>query len=166
MSDAPPTVRYDRAQTASTILAGLGMGAFLCFVGLVVALTSARGRDSRALTEMTVLLGVCLVVLVTIGFVFRRLRVVVTDAEVFVSFGSGWPRRRVALGRIRAARIVRSSWWHGWGIRLTPHGWLWNADGFDAVELDLHPDWKFRIGTDDTKGLLQAIESARGGHRG
>jgi hypothetical protein len=55
---------------------------------------------------------------------------------------------------------VRNKWWYGWGIRLTPHGWLFNVGGLDAVELELASGRKFRIGTDEPQGLLNAIRTA------
>ncbi len=56
-----------------------------------------------------------------------------------------------------AARIVRNRWWYGFGIRLIPHGSLWNAWGLDAVELDLATGKVLRIGTDEPEALLAAI---------
>ena len=70
----------------------------------------------------------------------------------------GLIRKRFPIGDIHGARIVQNKWYYGWGIRLTPHGWLFNVSGFDAVELELKNKRKFRIGTDDPQELLMAIQ--------
>ena len=53
---------------------------------------------------------------------------------------------------------VRNRWWWGFGIRWTPHGWMWNISGLDAVELTYHNGKKFRIGTDEPEALLEALK--------
>ena len=53
----------------------------------------------------------------------------------------------------------RNSWWYGWGIRLTPHGWMWNISGLDAVELTYRNGKKFRIGTDELEMLLGVLKT-------
>ena len=157
MSD--PRARYDHVQRGGTTVVALGSGVLLCCVAGTVAFAAGRPADR---VPVAIVCGSVLAILVTCLVVFRRLRVVVTDAEIVVSFGSGRPRRRIALADVCAVRAVRNAWWCGWGIRLTPHGWLWNVDGLDAVEVELAGGKRFRIGTDDPAGLVAAIESARG----
>jgi len=61
------------------------------------------------------------------------------------------------LSQVQNAAVVRNKWYYGWGIRLTPGGWLWNVSGLDAVELTFKNGKKFRIGTDEPDRLLQAL---------
>ena len=63
----------------------------------------------------------------------------------------------VEPARATAARIVRNSWWYGFGIRWFPGGTLWNVWGLDAVEFDLVKGRKLRIGTDEPEQLLAAL---------
>ncbi len=95
--------------------------------------------------------------------VFRSLTVEVDHEAVSLRYGSGWPRRSVPLSRIVEQRAVRNRWWYGFGIRLTPHGWLWNLDGLDAVELELEGGKRFRVGTRVPLELCEAIAAARSG---
>jgi hypothetical protein len=113
-----------------------------------------------------VLLGIVLLVLVGCTVMFHQLRVTVADGVVTTAFGLGWPRRRIPLADVLAARAERNSWWWGYGIRLTPKGWMFNASGLDAVQLDLTGGRRFRIGTDDPAGLVAAIEGQKGRARG
>jgi hypothetical protein len=55
---------------------------------------------------------------------------------------------------------VRNRWYYGCGLRLTPHGWLHNISGLDAVELELVDGRRVRVGADDAHELVRAIQSA------
>lgn len=93
---------------------------------------------------------------------FCTLTVTVGGKRIECRFGVGLVRRRIALADVRGAEAVRNRWWYGWGIRLTPHGWLWNVAGLDAVELTFAGGKKFRIGTDEPEKLRAAIRAAAG----
>jgi hypothetical protein len=58
--------------------------------------------------------------------------------------------------------VVRNRWYYGWGIRITPRGWLYNVSGLDAVELALKNGKCVRIGSDEPHALARAIDHARG----
>ena len=88
------------------------------------------------------------------------LTAVVSDDDVQVWFGVGLIRRRIALNRITSAKAVQNHWIYGWGIRLIPHGWLWNVSGLGGVELALINGPRFRIGTDEPEQLAAAIQGA------
>jgi len=104
-----------------------------------------------------------LALLAVLAILFASLTVEVTTREVRLRFGPGPVRKSFPLAEIESARAVRNSWWYGWGIRLTPHGWLFNVSGLDAVELSMTEERRFRIGTDEPRELLQAIAQASGG---
>jgi hypothetical protein len=124
-------------------------------LGIVASLPSA---------VRPVTLGVA-VLLVVIAVLFSSLTVVVTDGELCFHFGPGFWRKRVALSEVKAATPTQSSWWEGWGIRFTPRGMLYNVSGTNAVEIELRSGRRFRIGTDDPEGLVQALESGISGKR-
>ncbi len=92
---------------------------------------------------------------------FGSLAVEVDREAVRLRFGAGLIRKRIPVRTIEDCRIVQNKWYYGWGIRLTPRGWMWNISGLDAVELDLADGRHFRIGTDDADGLRSAIRRAR-----
>jgi len=128
------------------LLAGslLGMAAILAGISLHV------GWNPASIIVEIVLLGTTVL--------FYSMTVSVTTSELVIRFGPGLIRKRIPLSRIRDARIIRNPWYYGWGIHLTPHGWLYNVSGLSAVEVDYISGGRFRIGTDDPKGLLQAIK--------
>jgi hypothetical protein len=97
---------------------------------------------------------------VLVGFVlvlFSTLTVVVQDGAMDVFFGPGLIRRRIPLRRVREVRVVRNPWYYGWGIRLTPTGWLWNVSGLDGVEVQFDDCHRFRVGSDEPNRLAEAL---------
>jgi len=104
---------------------------------------------------------VSIILLVTL-VLFYKLRITIEAQTLRASFGVGIIRKRVPLAEIAACEPMRIRWWYGWGIHLTPYGWLYNVSGFDAVAITLRGGRKFALGTDDPHGLVHAIRSAIG----
>jgi hypothetical protein len=104
-------------------------------------------------------LGVLLVLVVCL-VLFATLTVEIDKAALTLRFGPGLIQRRFRLADILSCRVVKNPWYYGWGIHLTPFGWLAqrNVSGFWAVELQMKNGKKYRIGTDDPEVLVQAIE--------
>jgi len=102
---------------------------------------------------MSIILLVCLVL-------FYRLEITIKDETLCASFGLGIIRKKVRLAEIVGCDPIRIRWWYGWGIHLTPYGWLYNVSGFDAVAITLRDGRKFALGTDDPHGLVAAIRDS------
>lgn len=100
-------------------------------------------------------------ILLLVLVLFRSLTIEVDRAELRCFFGGGLIRRRFPLSRIESAKPVRNKWYYGWGIKLTPTGWMFNVSGLDAVELTLHSGKRFRIGTDRPLEVVEAIDRLR-----
>ena len=139
---------YRHTQVGAATILAVGGGIAL-FLGLSRAIPQAK---------LPLLLGsgillVCL-------FLFSALTVVVNDRELVFWFGVGLIRKRTYLTDVAECEPVRNSWVWGWGIHLTPHGWLYNVSGFWAVEITLSSGAKFRLGTDEPDELCRAIRAA------
>jgi len=145
---------YRHRQVGTLTVAALGLGA-LALAGLAFALPM-RNPERVILTAVAVLLALVL-------FVFGSLTVTVSHEHVEARFGAGFIRKRFRSTEVLQAKPVRNHWYYGWGIRLTPHGWMFNVSGLDAVELLLRDGRTFRIGTDEPKELAAAISGARKG---
>lgn len=128
---------------------------------LVVGTFVLAGVASR-IPGGTVPAIVILVVMLGTMPLYTTLGVSVSDDELRIWFGPGLFHKHIRVADIVDARAVRNPWWYGWGIHLTPNGWLWNVEGLDAVELSLTNDRKFRVGTDEPSRLLGAIRQAKG----
>ena len=93
---------------------------------------------------------------------FATLTVVISEDVLEIRFGPGIIRKKFAVKDIQSCQVVKNPWYYGWGIRLTPHGWLYSVSGFNAVEIKMRDGKKYRIGTDVPneleKGIRQSIE--------
>lgn len=109
---------------------------------------------------MLVVAGSVMLVLLLSAIICSSLTVTVDARVLRVRFGPGPIRRTIALADIAAAQPVKNPWWYGYGIHMTPGGWLWNVSGPDAVELTLSDGRRFVVGTDDPDGLTEALARA------
>ena len=91
---------------------------------------------------------------------FVTLTVSLDDDILLIQFGIGLIRKKFFLKDILSCQVVKNPWYYGWGVRLTPHGWLYNVSGFSAVEIKMKTGKKYRIGTDVPNELEQAIRQS------
>jgi hypothetical protein len=142
---------YEHTQTGTLMWSIFGSGTIIA--GSIVVLPAFN--DSSVvhipITVATIFV-VCL-------FLFHSLTVTVSRENIVLRFGIGLIWKRFSVIDIQEATIVRDHWYYGWGIRLTPHGWLFNVSGFDAVEIQLKNGRKYRIGTDKPVDLLSAVKA-------
>lgn len=97
-----------------------------------------------------------------IAILFGTLTVEISGDKIACWFGPGLIRKEFALEEIMKIEIVRYPWYYGWGIRLTPRGWMFNVSGLDAVEITRRSGKHFLIGTDEPNKLASVIrQSAR-----
>jgi len=138
------TSRYDHTQIGYLTIAMLG-GALV----LIAALTVLAGFVWIALFAAAIIL-LCLII-------FSTLRVWISGDALEIRLGPGPFGKRFPLRDIRSARTVKNPWYYGWGVRVTPQGWLYNVSGSAAVEIELTNGRKYRIGTDEPGALEAAI---------
>lgn len=106
-----------------------------------------------------ILLTVFLLLVICLVF-FATLTVEIRKNVLGISFGIGLIRKKFNLREVESCKIVKNPWYYGWGMRYTPHGWLFNVSGDKAVQLKMIGGKKYRIGTDDPQGLLDAIQKS------
>ena len=137
-------------------------GSWVVVFGVLAVVMLALGEKEAAigLGVLTVMLVLILGIVVVL---FHSLTVRISRSDIALSFGVGLIRKRFPIGDIRSVRIARNRWYNGWGIRKIRGGWLYNVSGFDAIEIQLKNERKYRIGTDQPEKLLAAVESALAG---
>lgn len=141
-------MRYKHTQIGYLIIGGLfGIAIFLAITGIV----APAGRGGLLISAMIE------VILLISAIVFSKLTIKIDGESLEASFVTGLIRRKVPLAEIAACEPIRIRWWYGWGIHLTPYGWLYNVSGLDAVAITLVNGRKFALGTDDPQGLVDAI---------
>jgi hypothetical protein len=138
---------YQHTQFGSAIV--LGSGA-IGFAMLLIAVFSPH-RALYLLVGAVVLL---------VGALFSTLTIAIENGMLRASFGPGLIRKKVRLADIASVRLIPVRWWYGWGIHITPHGWLYNVAGWEAVEVTLRNGRRFCLGTDEPGHLLKAIQEA------
>ena len=140
--------RYEHTQFGHVIIWSL-------LAIILVASGGLIGHRAPPVIVSTILL-VCLVL-------FYRLKISIEDDTLSASFGLGVIRKTIRLAEIASCEPIRIRWWYGWGIHLTPRGWLYNVSGFDAVAITLRDGKKLALGTDDPNGLATAIRNSIAG---
>ncbi len=139
--------RYQHTQIGYLIIIALAIA--LLFIAYLVAV---YGFNWIAFTVL-IILGVCLVL-------FATLTVLIEKDVLEIRFGPGVIRKKFPLKDIESCQIVKNPWYYGWGIRLTPHGWLYNVSGSYAVEISMKTGKKYRIGTDVPNDLEKVIRQS------
>ena len=113
--------RYEHTQTGYVII--------WCLVPIILVASGGFIGHRAAPLIVSILLLVCLL--------FYKLGITIDDRTLSASFGVGVIRKRVRLSKIVGCEPIRIRWWYGWGIHLTPCGWLYNVSGFHAVAITL-----------------------------
>ena len=139
--------QYKHTQVGYLII--VVMAAVMVLIGIVLANAGINW----------IAVGVLVVIALAL-VLFSSLTVVIREEELEVRFGPGLIRKRFKLNEIESCQVVKNHWYYGWGIRLTPHGILYNVSGFYAVEIRLLTGKKYRIGTDVPRELEAAIRSS------
>jgi len=139
--------RYEHTQIGYSSIIVLTIGAVF-----IAYLMRIYGFNWTAFVVL-IILGVCLLL-------FATLTVLIEKNTLEIRFGTDIIRMRISLKDIESCQIVKNPWYYGWGIRLTPHGWLYNVSGFYAVEIKLKTGKRYRIGTDVPNELLESIQES------
>ena len=129
------------------------------FFGVLAVVMLALGQKEAAIVLGVVTVGLALILGIVLALC-HSLTVRVSRSEIALSFGVGLIRKQFPIGDISSASIVQNRWYNGFGIRKIRGGWLYNVSGFDAIEIQLKNERKYRIGTNQPKELLAAVESA------
>ncbi|MCK4358838.1 MAG: hypothetical protein KAW92_08865 [Candidatus Cloacimonetes bacterium] len=103
---------------------------------------------------------IAVLVIVLVLWMFTKLTVEINGEFLKIKFGAGIIRKKFPINEINSYREVKNRWYYGWGIRIIPHGILYNVSGFLAVEIEMKSGKKYRIGTDEPEKLVQAIQES------
>lgn len=115
--------------------------------------------DAPPAARLAMSVGMALAALAILAF--SSLTIEADPHEIRWFFGPRLWRKRIALADVAAVRQVRNEWWHGFGVHYTPHGWLYNVGGLDAVEIETHSGRTLRLGTDEPGELARALAALR-----
>lgn len=163
-SGAGAGASYSHTQSSTLIFLSSCGATIGVFVALIIARKSSVAHPGQAhALPVSGFIPVAVVLLLGLvgGIAFSQLTTRVDGGRLMWWFGPGIWRKSVAVADIATVESVRNPWWWGWGIHLTPRGWLYNVSGCSAVEVTLNTGRRFRLGTDEPDALAQAIAGAQ-----
>jgi len=141
--------RYEHTQTCYVMVLVLFVAAY--------AVASGRFFEESSARQISLVISVLFLIAIV---VFYKLTITIESETLCASFGVGLIRKKLPVSEIAGCESIRIRWWYGWGIYLTPDGWLYSVAGWDAVAITLRDGRKFAFGTDDPDGLVAAIRAA------
>ena len=138
--------RYEHTQRGTWLMVIWGLNVLKVLIGI----------KRKGLTA-----GRCLALSVNVLMLvaFSNLQVVVDDEALVLRFKPGFVSRRLPLSEIESCAVVSNRWYWGWGVRLTPHGTLYNVGGSRAVEVRLQSGRRVRVGSDEPERLAEAVRA-------
>ena len=139
---------YSHRQAGHVVRMAASMGGLIAVI-LMYAVAEAK---SAALLAIVIAMGV--------AWLFGSMTIEVKDGTLQWWFGPYFWKKSVPLSEVETAEQVRNKWWWGWGIRYYGKGWLYSISGLDAVEVTLKSGKRIRLGTDDPRGLVAALQRA------
>jgi hypothetical protein len=125
----------------------------------VLIITQMLTRQTSA--GVLVSMGIAIIVAVFVMLSFQSLHIWVDNSAIYLSYGVGMVKRTFPLTNISEVKPIRLHWYHGYGIRYTPLGTLYNIAGNQAVYINPVAGRPFLLGTDDPEGLTVAIMKAK-----
>ena len=99
--------------------------------------------------------------MIVLGVLFSSMSIKINNGQLTWHFALGFWKNSFDLSAISSVLSVQNRWWHGWGIRRIPKGWLYNVSGMQAVEVILTDGRMVRLGTNEPEKLVMAIERAK-----
>ncbi|KZN36880.1 hypothetical protein N480_16540 [Pseudoalteromonas luteoviolacea S2607] len=100
------------------------------------------------------------IILVLVAFFFYGLTIEVDPQgkQLRWWFGPGIAKKTLRFGDIDEVKAVTNSFRHGIGMRISHDGWVYSVSGFKAIEVSMLDGTKYRLGTADQQGLLEALK--------
>lgn len=90
---------------------------------------------------------------------FYKLTISIDNEKLNIKFGIGFIKKTFLINEISLIEKIKTPWYYGIGIRLTPKGWLWNVKFGDAIYLqNKNKTTSFLIGTDDADEIIKNLK--------
>jgi hypothetical protein len=92
---------------------------------------------------------------------FYKLTVEINGSTLTLTYGIGIIKFRFEIDQLLSVEQIKTPWYYGLGIRVTPKGMLYNIHGLKAVAIKYFRNGKEKsvmVGTDEPGLLAQAIK--------
>ncbi len=124
---------------------------------LLLAYANQWGDNPLPLIPFIILVGL----FVVISSLFYKLTVELEESVLRLIYGIGLIRITFKIDRILAVKTIKTPWYWGLGIRITPKGMLYNIQGSKAVKIAYIRNGKNKsvmVGTPEPVRLKQILE--------
>nr|WP_299074110.1 hypothetical protein [uncultured Allomuricauda sp.] len=104
---------------------------------------------------------VLVLIFVVICFMFYKLKVELSGSILKLTYGIGLIRIKLKIDELERTEIVKTPWYYGLGIRITPKGMLYNIQGSKAVSIEYTSNGKRKlvmVGSPEPERLKEALE--------
>lgn len=98
---------------------------------------------------------------VVVCLLFYKLIVEVDGRTLRLIYGIGLIRIKYKIDELERVEIIKTPWYYGLGIRITPKGMLYNIQGLKAVRIKYLRDGKresVMVGSAEPEELMEALE--------
>jgi len=146
---------YERTQTGTGVLMGLGAGVALVVVVLFVIMAT-EGMDPIALSVLIVVLGIEALLMWLLG----SMTIIVTMDDIRFHMGPGVGRKIIPIDDIRSHKMVNVPWYMGRGVKYTGNRTMYVIAGSHALELELRSGKVIWLGTGEPEALGDALKLA------
>ncbi len=150
---------YSKSQTGWIII-----GLMSAIIILIVLLYIFQwGTNTLSLMPFLALLSIFSFLML----LFYQLTVELDGSVLKVIYGIGIITIRFRIDELLDTEVIKTPWYYGWGIRITPKGMLYNIYGPDAVRIKFTHNGKKKsimVGSPEPEKLQHALE-VRFGHR-
>jgi hypothetical protein len=144
---------YKHRQTG--ILLGVLLALFFMVAGTILELLAP------SLTWGTNLILFSLLIIL-ISKIVASILIVIEDGHLKISIARGLLKKAIPLALIQSCRIIVLPWYHFWGLRKIPNGYMYNITGFVCLEIVLRNSVIYQIGTEKPIELAQALIDSSG----
>lgn len=93
---------------------------------------------------------------------FWSLTIELTNDHLSHYFGPNFWKKTYPINSITEIKKSSFPWYYGWGIRLTPKGWMYNVSGFQVLEITFTSGKRILLGTDDLNNLHATLSKLLG----
>lgn len=115
------------------------------------------GNNPLPFIPFVVLTGLFVIII----SLFYKLTIEFDGSVLKLIYGIGLIRIRFKIDELVETREIKTPWYYGLGIRITPKGMLYNIQGSKALEIKYISNGKSKlvmVGTPEPKRLQQALK--------
>ncbi|MEO9512305.1 MAG: hypothetical protein ABJN84_06390 [Flavobacteriaceae bacterium] len=98
---------------------------------------------------------------VVIGLLFYKLTVELIGSTLKLTYGIGLIRIKFHMDEMQRSEVIKTPWYWGLGIRMTPKGMLYNIQGSKAVKIEYISKGERKsvmVGTPEPEQLKKALD--------